>query len=67
MNPGIMTIIGVVLQEALEHGKEVAEILTSPEDIQNTELYNRIPKTRRAVLARAQRKLRQVEKGLSPV
>ena len=67
MNPLVLMIIKTVLTEALEHGMEVAHMLTSPEDIKDSELYERIPKERRSVLARAQRKIRQQAKGLSPI
>jgi len=67
MNPVVLSIIKTVLTEALEHGMEIANMLTSPEDIKDSELYKRIPARRKAVLARAQRKIRQAEKGLSPI
>jgi len=55
----IIQVVGIVLKEAVTHGMAIAKLVTSKSKIEDNELYKRLPKTRRILIARAQRKVRQ--------
>jgi len=67
MRGALMKVLLVALQEGVTHAVKIAEAIMSEDRIEDTELYERMDKTRRILASRAQRKIRQAEKGLTGI
>lgn len=51
----IVKLIMFILRECVAHGADLAKVLFSNDNIDDSELYRRMPKTRKTAMLRAKR------------